>query len=71
MENKCQKNILKHFKKTSINIHSNWKLTFFPSAEEGLELPVGLDISEHSAIFHMFPKMYMEEVFKCIFPFNI
>lgn len=48
---------LKHFKKTSINIHANWKLTFSPSEGEGLVLSAGLGISEHSAIFRMFPKM--------------
>lgn len=48
---------LKHFKKTGINIHTNWKLTSFPSEEEGLVLSAGLGISEHSAIFHTFPTM--------------
>lgn len=56
----------KHFKKINLKIHSNWKLTFSPSAEKSPEQPAGLDVSERLVVFHMFPKIQAEQIMKCI-----
>lgn len=48
-------------------MESNWKRTFFPFEVASLELPVGLDVSEHLAVFHRYPKIYTKKNLNAFF----